>query len=107
MNSRVVRSGRGCRVFVQERPGVAAATTVVSNSVYARDSGHASLFALHLGLRVVAAAGQSLATALFYRCLLDCYLQPRQLDDKRLARLNITAMGAEFPKAVFKRSARK
>jgi hypothetical protein len=27
---------------------------------------------------------------------------PRQLDGKRLARLNITAIGVEFPKAVLK-----
>lgn len=64
MNSRVVRRSRGCRVFVEERPGVATATTIVSNSIDARDSGHASLFGLHLDLRVVAAAGRSLATAL-------------------------------------------
>jgi hypothetical protein len=39
-------------VFVEERPRVAAASTLVANSVDPRNSGHSSPFGLHFELSV-------------------------------------------------------
>lgn len=52
VDSRVVRCG-GCGggVSVEERSGVAAASTLVANTVDARNRGHSSLFSPHFDLR--------------------------------------------------------
>jgi len=52
VDSRVVRCG-GCGggVFVEERSGVAAASTLVANTVDPRNRGHSSLFSPHFDLR--------------------------------------------------------
>lgn len=52
VDSRAVRCG-GCGggVFVEEGPGVTAASTLVANAVDPRNRGHSSLFCLHFDIR--------------------------------------------------------
>lgn len=54
VNSRVIGGGGsgGCVVFVEERPRVAAASTLVANSVDPRNRSHSSPFGLHFELSV-------------------------------------------------------
>jgi hypothetical protein len=53
-DSRVIRCGGGGGngvVFVEERSGVAAASTLVANAVNTSNRRHSSLFSLHFDLR--------------------------------------------------------